>query len=117
MRMGADCLFCRIVSGEIPATKVYEDESVVAFADINPQAPVHALVIPRRHVENVAALDAGDGELIAGLMLAAARVAREAGVEEAGYRLVLNVGPDGGQTVGHLHVHLLGGRGLGWPPG
>jgi histidine triad (HIT) family protein len=115
--MEADCLFCRIASGEIPAKTVYEDENVLAFADINPQAPVHVLVIPRRHVESVAAAEAGDGDLLSGLLLAAAQVAREAGVEESGYRLVLNVGRDGGQTVGHLHVHLLGGRGLGWPPG
>jgi histidine triad (HIT) family protein len=115
--MSADCLFCHIASGEIPARTVYEDEQVVAFADTNPQAPVHLLVIPRRHVENVAALQPGDCELMSHLMLVAARVAREAGVEESGYRLVLNVGADGGQTVGHLHIHLLGGRGLGWPPG
>jgi histidine triad (HIT) family protein len=115
--MSADCIFCKIASGEIPAGIVYEDDVVVAFRDVNPQAPGHWLVIPRRHIENVAALEPADGGLVAAVMLAAARVAREQGVEEGGYRLVLNVGPDGGQTVPHLHVHLLGGRQLSWPPG
>lgn len=115
--MSADCLFCRIASGDIPARLVYEDDAVVAFADIAPQAPTHLLVIPRRHIENAAALAPGDEELIARLMMVASLVAREAGVEEGGYRLVLNVGPDGGQSVAHLHVHLLGGRAMAWPPG
>jgi len=110
-------IFARIISGEIPADKVYEDEHVVAFRDISPQAPVHVLVVPRKALVSVA--DAGDDDalLLGRVLLAAAQVARQLGLEEAGYRLVTNVGADGGQSVPHLHVHVLGGRQMVWPPG
>ncbi len=109
------CLFCKIVSGEIPAKSVYEDADVFAFADINPQAPVHVLVIPRKHVASLAeAVD--DAALLGTLMAAAGRIAAENGLAK-GYRTVINTGADGGQTVEHLHVHLLGGRAMHWPPG
>ena len=113
--MSADCLFCRIVRGEIPAKLVAETEDCIAFRDINPQAPVHVLVIPRRHVESLDALD--DVQVLgqAGLLLA--RIARTEGVDASGYRMVINNGSDAGQSVGHLHLHLLGGRKLAWPPG
>jgi histidine triad (HIT) family protein len=113
--MSADCLFCKISRKEIPAKLVAETESCVAFRDINPQAPVHVLVIPRKHL---ASLDAAhDPELLGTLMLLAAKVARDEGVASTGYRTVVNTGRDGGQSVDHVHVHLLGGRRLGWPPG
>lgn len=111
------CIFCRIVRGEIPARRVFESESVVAFEDLNPQAPVHVLVIPRRHVESLADPGAADPALAGDLLAAAAEVARRKGVEPTGYRVVTNVGEDGGQSVGHLHLHLIGGRRLSWPPG
>lgn len=111
----SDCLFCRIVAGEIPAAIVWESEDYLAFRDITPQAPTHILVIPRRHV---ASLDAADeGALLGGAMLAAAAVARQEGVADSGYRTVINTNADAQQTVFHLHVHVLGGRSLGWPPG
>lgn len=111
----SDCLFCRIVAGEIPAAIVWESEDYLAFRDITPQAPTHILVIPRRHV---ASLDAADeGTLLGGAMLAAAAVARQEGVADSGYRTVINTNADAQQTVFHLHVHVLGGRSLGWPPG
>ncbi|MFT4977197.1 MAG: histidine triad (HIT) family protein [Myxococcota bacterium] len=110
-------IFARIISGEIPADKVYEDEHVVAFRDVNPQAPVHVLVVPREPLVSVAHAQPADAELLGRLLLAAARVAEELGLAEGGYRLVTNVGRHGGQSVFHLHIHLLGGRQLGWPPG
>lgn len=110
-------IFARIISGEIPADKVYEDEHVVAFRDISPQAPVHVLVVPRRPLVSVADASDDDALLLGRVMLAAAQVARQLGLEEAGYRLVTNVGADGGQSVPHLHVHVLGGRQMVWPPG
>ena len=110
------CLFCRIASGEIPAARLYEDEDCLAFADIHPQAPVHVLVIPKMHLESTAQAEAAHAPLLGKLMAAAAEVAR--GQElDAGYRLVVNTGEDGGQTVNHMHVHVLGGRQMGWPPG
>lgn len=112
----ADCLFCKIVAGAIPAKRLYETADTIAFADINPQAPVHVLVIPKRHIASHAHALPEDAGLIATLMAAAGDVAREQGLEN-GYRLVVNTGPDGGQTVDHLHVHVLGGRHMGWPPG
>jgi len=112
----SDCLFCRILKGEIPAKKVYEDEHVFAFEDINPQAPTHLLLIPKRHVRGLKEAEAADAELIGRLHLAAAEIARKRGIED-GYRTVLNVGPKSGQSVFHMHVHLLGGRNLNWPPG
>jgi histidine triad (HIT) family protein len=116
-----DCLFCRIVAGEIPADVVLDTDRVLAFRDINPQAPTHVLVIPKEHHVNVAALAAADPALLAEMVGAANTVARKDGlitedVDEPGYRLVTNTGPDAGQTVFHVHVHLLGGRRMGWPP-
>jgi len=109
------CLFCRIASGEIPATLVGQNEHAVAFRDIHPQAPVHLLVIPRRHVASLA--EATDAVEVGALCLLAAEVARQEGVAETGYRVVMNTGADGGQTVSHLHLHLLAGRRMTWPPG
>jgi histidine triad (HIT) family protein len=111
-----DCLFCRIIRGEIPSKKVYEDEHTYAFDDINPQAPTHVLVVPKKHVRGLKEAAAGDAELIGHCQLAAANIARQRSIED-GYRTVLNVGPRAGQSVFHLHVHLLGGRNLQWPPG
>ena len=110
------CLFCRIEAGEIPADRVYEDEDVLAFRDISPQAPTHVLVIPRRHVVDAHALTDDDRPLLAALFAAMRRIAEEAGLGN-GYRVVTNVGPAAGQSVPHLHFHLLGGRSMGWPPG
>ncbi len=110
-------VFARIIAGEIPADKVYEDDRCVAFRDIDPKAPVHVLVVPRKPLVSVAEAGEEDAELLGHLLLVAARVAREQGLDERGYRLVTNVGVDGGQTVGHLHIHVLGGRPMGWPPG
>ena len=111
------CLFCRIVSGDLATRFAHEDEHVVAFADIDPKAPTHLLIVPRAHIESAAALTAGDGGLWAHMLHTAQSLAREAGVESTGYRLVVNTGEDGGQTVPHLHLHLLGGRRMSWPPG
>ncbi len=111
-----DCLFCRILRNEIPAKKIYEDEHSFAFEDINPQAPTHVLIIPKRHVRGLKEATPEDAELIGRCHLAAAHIARQRGLED-GYRTVLNVGPQAGQSVFHLHVHLLGGRSLHWPPG
>jgi histidine triad (HIT) family protein len=111
-----DCLFCRIIRGEIPSKKVYEDEHVYAFDDINPQAPTHVLVVPKKHVRGLKEAAAEHAELIGYCQLAAANIARQRNIED-GYRTVLNVGPRAGQSVFHLHVHLLGGRNLQWPPG
>ena len=113
--MVEQCLFCRIVRGEIPATLVAESEDCVAFRDINPQAPVHVLIVPRRHVESLN--DARDPHLIGRLGIVAAEIARKEGVADSGYRVVINTNADAGQTVLHIHLHLLGGRHLGWPPG
>ncbi|MDH5759360.1 MAG: histidine triad nucleotide-binding protein [Gemmatimonadota bacterium] len=113
----AQCLFCRIASGEIPATVVFEDEHVLAFRDIDPKAPTHILVIPRNHVTSLATAQAGHGDLLGRILLTAAELARAEGIAENGYRTVLNTGADGGQSVHHLHLHLLGGRAMGWPPG
>ena len=111
----AECLFCRIVAGEIPSDRVFEDERVIVFRDINPKAPTHVLAIPRRHLDSAADLTDADGELLAALFSAMRRVADEAGLE--GYRILSNVGVEAGQSVFHLHFHLLGGRSLAWPPG
>jgi histidine triad (HIT) family protein len=111
-----DCLFCKIVAGTIPAKRLYEDEQVLAFADISPQAPVHLLVIPKRHIASVAHTAPEDAALLGHLLSTAAELARSQGLD-GGYRLVINTGPNGGQTVDHLHVHLLGGRPMHWPPG
>jgi len=114
--MSSDCLFCKIAAGTIPVTRLYEDEQIVAFPDINPQAPVHILVIPKRHIGSLANTLPDDEAMLGRLLAAAVEVARQQGLE-GGYRLVVNTGPDGGQTVEHLHVHLLGGRHMSWPPG
>jgi histidine triad (HIT) family protein len=111
-----DCLFCKIVAGEIPSDRVYEDDAVLAFRDINPQAPTHVLLVPRRHVPDVQSLTDEDGPMLAELFGAVRRVAGEAGIE-GGYRVVTNVGADAGQSVFHLHLHVLGGRPMRWPPG
>ena len=111
-----DCLFCRIAAGTLPASKVYEDDVVVAFEDIHPGAPTHILIVPRRHLAGLDVAAPGDAELLGRLQLTAAALARQLGLAE-GYRTVVNVGPDAGQSVDHLHLHLLGGRALGWPPG
>jgi histidine triad (HIT) family protein len=111
-----NCLFCKIIHGEIPSKKVYEDEHTFAFEDIDPKAPTHILVIPKRHFAGLKEATAEDAEIIGRCHLVAARIARERGIED-GYRTVLNVGPRAGQSVFHLHVHLLGGRDLRWPPG
>ena len=113
--MPNDCIFCRIVAGEIPAKLVAENEHCVAFRDLNPQAPLHVLVIPRKHVRSLA--EADDARLLGEMALLAARVARDEGVAERGYRAVFNTNADAGQTVWHIHVHLLAGRRFGWPPG
>ena len=117
MAANADCIFCKIVAGEIPAARVYEDERAVAFRDINPQAPTHALVIPRTHIASLDAAEEAHEALLGHLLRVAARVAREAGHAEGGFRTVINTGADAGQTVFHVHVHVLGGRRLTWPPG
>jgi histidine triad (HIT) family protein len=113
----ADCLFCRIARKEIPAKLVHEDDDVVAFEDINPQAPVHVLVVPRRHVASLNDLGAGDDALVGKLLRVAAGIARARGVAEPGWRAVVNVGKEGGQLVFHVHLHVLGGRPMFWLPG
>lgn len=112
-----DCLFCRIADGRIPSNKVYEDDEVLAFRDIDPQAPVHVLVIPKRHIQSADALTEADARTVMAMFAAAKRVAEMLDVTKSGYRLVTNVGADAGQSVPHLHLHLLGGRSLQWPPG
>lgn len=115
--MAEKTVFAKIIDGEIPAEIVYEDELCLAFRDIQPAAPTHVLVIPRKPVVNVAALEADDQELAGHLLLVAGRVARELGLEADGYRIVANCGREGGQSVDHLHLHILGGRPMTWPPG
>jgi len=112
-----DCLFCQIVARTIPATIVYEDDSALAFEDVRPQAPVHVLVIPKRHVASVHELGRSDGQLLADLVLCCTKIAQQKGISDAGYRLVTNTGRNAGQTVFHLHFHVLGGRTMSWPPG
>jgi histidine triad (HIT) family protein len=115
--VGEETIFLRIAKGEIPAKIVYQDEDVVGFRDISPRAPVHILVVPRRAIARIDAAGPGDAELLGRLLLAAREIARREGIDKTGYRLVINNGPDGGETVPHLHVHLMGGRAMGWPPG
>lgn len=112
-----NCLFCRIAAGELSAKLVREDVDTVAFEDIRPRAPTHVLVVPRRHIASVNELEAGDAELVGKLFLAAQAIVKERGIAASGYRLVMNVGAEAGQSVDHLHLHVLGGRHLGWPPG
>ena len=111
------CIFCRIAAGEIPANKVLENDHVVAFHDLDAKAPVHVLVIPRRHIPNVGSAGADDGEALAQVLLACREAAEKTGVAESGFRVVLNTNADAGQSVEHLHAHVLGGRSLAWPPG
>ena len=111
-----DCLFCKIIAGQIPAKKVYEDEKVFVFEDIHPQAPTHLLILPKKHIAGLDQASAEDAELLGYCELTAAKLARERKIED-GYRTVYNVGPRSGQSVFHLHLHLLGGRDLKWPPG
>jgi histidine triad (HIT) family protein len=115
--MSADCLFCRIVAGEIPSTRVHEDDLVVAIRDINPQAPTHVLVMPKEHVASAADLGDAHGPLLGRIFGVAAELARQEGIDERGYRIVTNVGEWAGQSVDHVHFHLLGGRPMQWPPG
>lgn len=115
--MNDACIFCRIANGQIPAKLAHEDDRTVAFHDIDPRAPVHVLIIPRQHIAGVDHLAAGDVDLVGGMFLVARQLARELGVADSGYRLVVNSGADAGQSVDHLHMHLLGGRPLKWPPG
>ena len=111
-----DCLFCKIVQGKIPAKKVYEDEHTFAFEDIDPKAPTHVLIVPRKHLTGLKEAGDADAEIIGRCHLTAAKIAKDRKTED-GYRTVLNVGPKAGQSVFHLHVHLIGGRDLRWPPG
>ena len=113
----ADCLFCKVVAGEIPAKVVKRSDEAVAFHDIDPRAPVHVLVIPTRHLAAVRDAGAADAPLLGRLLIFAAEVARELGLDTRGYRIVTNTGPDAGQSVDHLHFHVLGGRKMTWPPG
>ena len=112
-----DCLFCKIIAGEIPSSKVYEDEYVFAFRDIEPQAPVHILIVPKEHIASANELNEENAAIVSRIFLAAAKIAKEENIAADGYRIVNNCGKDGGQTVGHLHFHMLGGRSLAWPPG
>ena len=112
-----DCLFCRIVAGEIPAGIIYQDDSLVAFKDINPQAPLHLLIVPRRHISSLNDLQTDDDALVGSMFRRAAALAREHGFHDRGYRTVFNTNREAGQTVFHIHLHLLAGRGLAWPPG
>jgi histidine triad (HIT) family protein len=113
----SDCLFCGIVNGSIKADVVYRDETVIAFKDIMPRAPVHILIIPIAHIAMVSDLTPNDDKVVAAVFCAAGKLAEQFGVAKSGYRVVVNCGPDAGQTVFHLHYHLLGGRQMGWPPG
>lgn len=112
-----DCLFCKIIAGEIPSAKVYEDDKVYAFRDIEPQAPVHILIIPKEHIASANELNEENSAIVGHIFAVAANIAKEEGISDGGYRIVNNCGEDGGQTVGHLHFHMLGGRSLQWPPG
>lgn len=115
--MPSDCLFCRIIAGELPSAPVYLDDLVVAIRDISPQAPTHILLLARKHIASVREVGDADRELMGAMFQVAAELAKREGIAEGGYRLVVNVGRNGGQTVDHLHVHMLGGRQMTWPPG
>ena len=112
-----DCLFCRIAAGEIPATLVHQDERTIAFSDINPQAPLHLLIVPRRHIATLNDLTPADDDLVGSMFRTAASLAKQHGYAERGYRTVFNCNREGGQSVFHIHLHLLAGRGMAWPPG
>ncbi len=113
----SDCIFCKIIAGKIPARVVYEDDLVFAFEDINPQAPVHTLVIPKKHISTLLEIKDEDGALIAHLVEIANKIAKDKGIAQRGYRIVTNTNPESGQTVYHIHLHVLGGRPMHWPPG
>ncbi len=113
----SDCIFCKIAEKKIPSRIVHEDDTCVAFDDVNPQAPTHVLVIPRRHAASIAELNETDASLLGHLMLTGSKIAKQKGIAEGGYRFVVNTGKNGGQTVFHLHLHVLGGRPMHWPPG
>lgn len=115
--MSSDCLFCRIIAGDIPAARVYEDDECIAFEDINPQAPTHVLIVPREHLDSLDKANESHRETLGRLLLTAAEIARKQGIAADGYRVVINTNADGGQTVFHLHVHLLGGLPFIFPPG
>ena len=112
-----DCLFCKIAAGQIPVQKLAEDDQALAFPDLRPRAPTHVLVIPRQHIASLAEVSEADWPLVGALHAMAVKVARAQGLDQSGFRTVINTGAEGGQTVFHLHLHLLGGRGMGWPPG
>lgn len=112
-----DCLFCKIVAGELPSAPVYRDDLVIAFRDIAPVAPTHVLIVPREHIVDASTVSARHADVLTAMMLASQTIARDEGVFESGYRLAFNVGDDAGNSVAHLHLHLLGGRILAWPPG
>ena len=111
------CVFCKIVAGEIPCKKVYEDDTLFAFEDVNPAAPTHILIIPKKHMETLHEIQDTDKELIGSIFVAANEIARKQGIAQEGFRIVANCGENGGQTVFHIHFHLLGGRRMEWPPG
>lgn len=111
------CLFCKIIERQIPASIVYEDDEVLAFSDINPQAPTHVLIVPKRHIDTLNALEPDDDRIVGALVRRAAALAAERGIAQSGYRTVINTNREAGQTVFHIHVHLLGGRAMEWPPG
>ncbi len=113
----SECIFCRVAAGTLPSKVIHEDEQAVAFEDTNPQAPVHFLVIPRKHVVSIGEMHQGDSGLLGHLMLTCAKIAKERGLTASGYRVVTNTGPNAGQSVFHLHLHVLGGRPMAWPPG
>ena len=117
MNRDPDCLFCKIIAGEIPCNKAFEDELTIAFHDINPQAPTHLLIIPKEHISTLNDLEEAHAELVGHLHLVAARLAQEQGLADAGYRVLFNCQEGAGQSVFHIHLHLLGGRPFGWPPG
>jgi len=117
MNSSNDCLFCKILAGDIPADIIFESDDAIAFRDINPQAPTHVVIIPRRHVATINDLEDGDETLVGNLFLAAKKIAADEGIADAGYRVAMNCNEAAGQTVFHLHLHLLGGRQLAWPPG
>ncbi len=112
-----DCIFCKIIKGEIPCNKLYEDDKVLAFNDINPEAPVHFLVIPKKHVKSVLDLNKQEIDIVSHIMKVITNIAEDTGITEKGFRIVNNIGINGGQTVDHMHFHVLGGRMLQWPPG
>ena len=112
-----ECLFCNMVSGAIPCNKVYENEYVLAFRDIDPKAPTHILIIPKKHIKTLNEINENDQDLLGELLLTAKKIAKDEGIDTSGYRTVFNCNSDGGQTVFHIHMHLLGGRQMAWPPG